>query len=230
MLTVVCWLWRQESRTVLYKPEYVDVWANMLRRNLTIPHRLLCITDNPSDIKTVETYPLWEDLGVNNPKWGHTRPQCYRRLKAFSEEMRPILGDRFVSMDLDCVILGNIDAILSRPEEFIINRGTTQKNPYNGSLWMMNTGCRSFVWDTFDPETSPKQAERWLGSDQAWMREALGPNEATWGIEDGITNYLHVARIPRWNPKDTKIVFFQGTVKPWDSTALQRRWIKDNWR
>jgi len=228
MLTVVCWLWRQESRAVGYKPEYVNTWARMVSRNLTIPHRLLCITDNPEGIE-IETYPLWDDPKVDNPNWGITRPQCYRRLKAFSKEMTPILGGRFVSIDLDCVVTGSLDSLLDRDDNFIINRGLTQKNTYNGSMWMMDTGCRSHVWETFDPVESPKQASRWLGSDQAWMRESLGPFEKTWGPEDGVAAYLKINRIPRWHALDTKIVFFQGTIKPWDSTAQKHKWIKDNY-
>jgi hypothetical protein len=229
MLTVVCWLWRQENRAVAYKPEAVNVWANMVTRHLTLPHRLLCITDNPTGIE-IDTHPLWEDYGIRNPDWGITRPQCYRRLKAFSKEMQPILGDRFVSIDLDCVVTGSLDPLLSREEDFIINRGMTQKNIYNGSMWMMNTGCRSHVWETFDPKTSPKQASRWLGSDQAWMRESLGPFEKTWGPEDGVAAYLRIHRIPKWEVKDTKIVFFQGTLKPWDSTAQNLKWIKEHYK
>jgi hypothetical protein len=229
MLTVVSWFWRQRNTSILYKPEFVNVWANMVRRNLTIPHRLLCITTEPDGIE-IDTYPLWEDFGINNPRWGASKPQCYRRLKAFSEEMRPILGDRFVSMDIDCVITGNLDEMLSRQEDFIINRGRTHKNIYNGSMWMMNTGARSHVWDEFRGEESVQQASRWMGSDQAWMREALGPDEATWGPEDGIAAYVHLRAIPKWKPKNTKIVFFQGSYKPWSHGAENIDWIRENWR
>lgn len=229
MLTVVSWFWRQKNSSIVYEPHFVNVWARMVERNLTIPHRLLCITDEPQGIE-IETYPLWDDFGINNPTWGLGKPQCYRRLKAFSADMKSILGDRFVSMDIDCVILGNIDNLLSRKEDFIINRGRTHKNLYNGSMWMMNTGARDMVWSDFKGDASVKQAARWMGSDQAWMREALGPNEATWGPEDGVDAFTHIRSIPNWKPTNSKIVFFQGSYKPWSNGADRIKWIKENWR
>jgi hypothetical protein len=229
MLTVVSWFWRQKNSSILYKPEFVNVWAKMVSRHLSMPHRLLCITEDPVGID-IDTYPLWEDLGVSNPQWGGSKPQCYRRLKAFSEEMRPILGDRFVSMDIDCVITGSLDELLSRSEDFVINRGRTHKNSYNGSMWMMDTGARANVWTEFKGEESVRQASRWMGSDQAWMREALGPHEATWGIEHGIAAFTHTKAIPNWKPKNTKIVFFQGSFKPWSQGAEKIDWIREHWR
>ena len=229
MLTVVSWFWVQKNSSIVYKPEYVNVWARMVARHLTIPHRLLCITDSPKGID-IETYPLWDDLGINNPQWGNSRPQCYRRLKAFSKEMQPVLGDRFVSMDIDCVILDNLDEILGRDDDFVINRGRTYKNSYNGSMWMMDTGCRDFVWSDFKGEESVRQAGKWMGSDQAWMREALGPDEKTWGPEHGIEAFSHTRGIPKWKPNKSKIVFFQGSYKPWSNGADKIDWIKDNWK
>jgi hypothetical protein len=228
MLTIVTWLWHQKNRAILYKPEYVNTWARMITRNVTIPHRLLCITDNANGIE-IDTFPLWEPPSVSNPNWGITRPQCYVRLKAFSKEMKPVLGDRFVSVDLDCVVTGNLDRILSKDEDFIINRGETKKNDYNGSMWMMNTGARDQVYSQFN-QAGVNQAYRngYMGSDQGWIRQCLGPKEKTFGNEDGVRSFVRVRNAPL--PEDTRIVFFQGSIKPWDSTAQRVGWIRDNWK
>jgi hypothetical protein len=228
MLTVVTWLWSQKGRQIQYKPEYVNTWGRMISRHLTIPHRLLCITDNPEGIE-IDTYPLWPFPDVINPAWGVTRPQCYVRLKAFSTEMRDILGDRFVSIDLDCVVTGNLDAMLSRTEDFIINRGETKRNTYNGSMWMMNTGAREQVWTTFSQAGIKRAlANGYMGSDQAWIRECLGPDEPT--FSEGVKSFVRVHRIPSWSPADTSIVFFQGSIKPWEHSAQKISWVKDNYR
>jgi hypothetical protein len=229
MITVVTWLWSQKGRQVLYKPEYVNTWARMISRNLTIPHRLLCITDNPEGIE-IETYPLWEPPEVINEKWGITRPQCYVRLKAFSEEMKPILGDRFVSVDLDCVVTGSLDAVFSKPDDFIINKGETLKNDYNGSMWMMNTGARSKVWSGFSQDGVRKASESFMGSDQGWIRYCLGSEEKTFTNQDGVFSYVRIKNDRRWRPNQSCIVFFQGSIKPWDSTAQKHIWVRDNWK
>jgi hypothetical protein len=228
MITVVTWLWNQKGRQIVYRPAHVNIWARMVSRNLTIPHRLLCITDNPQGID-IETYPLWKPPEVINPSWGITRPQCYVRLKAFSSEMRDILGDRFVSMDLDCVVTGNLDKLLTRSEDFIINRGETKRNTYNGSMWMMNTGAREKVWTEFSQAGIQRALQNgYMGSDQAWIRECLGPNEAT--FSEGVKSFVRIRPIPNWQPTDTSVVFFQGNIKPWEHTAMKYSWVRENYR
>jgi len=229
VLTIVTWIWSQKGRSVVYKPESVNVWANMVSRNITIPHRFLCFAEDSQGIE-IPTYPLWEDIKVSRSDWGNHRPHCYRRLKAFSEDMRPILGDRFVSMDLDCVVTGNLDEILGRNDDFIINRGTTGKNTYNGSMWMMNTGARKQVWEDFTEIGAKEAARHFLGSDQSWIRYKLGPFEKTWGPEHGVNTYLALRRIYDANLKNTNLVFFQGTMKPWESTAQEFSWVRQNYR
>lgn len=228
MLTVVTWLWHQKGRQIVYRPSHVNTWARMVSRNLTIPHRLLCITDNPEGIE-IETYPIWEPPKVINSSWGVTRPQCYVRLHAFSSEVRDILGDRFVSMDLDCVVTGNLDTLLSRQEDFIINRGETKRNSYNGSMWMMTTGAREKVWTEFSQAGIQRALQNgYMGSDQAWIRECLGPNEAT--FSEGVASFVRVRPIPNWQPTNTSVVFFQGNIKPWEHTAQKYRWVKEHYR
>jgi len=119
-----------------------------------------------------ETVDLWE----NPPTATHpSQPNCYRRLRAFSEDFRQHAGDRFLSLDLDCVITGNITSLIDRPDQFIILEGSA--SPYNGSMWMMDTGCRKQVYDHFHPLNSPAIAAKqrtangknYHGSDQAWI-------------------------------------------------------------
>lgn len=231
MITIVTWLWHQPRRQIVYRPEHVNTWARMVSRNITIPHRLLCITDRPNGIE-IPTYKLWEPPAVINKSWGITRPQCYVRLKAFSEEIREVLGDRFVSMDLDSVITGNLDSVLSRSEDFVINRGETRRNSYNGSMWMMTTGKRSRVWTEFSQEGVERALRNgYMGSDQAWIRECLGPKEAVWQAPE-VCSFVRVRPIPNWTPEatDTRIVFFQGSIKPWDSIAQKLAWVREHYR
>jgi hypothetical protein len=203
----------------------------MVSRNLTIPHRLLCITDRPREIsKDIPTYQLWDAPSVVNPNWGITRPQCYVRLKAFSEEIREILGDRFVSIDLDCVVTGNLDKTLGRTEDFIINAGETPKNAYNGSMWMMNAGARRQVWEQFGQDGIMRALKNgYMGSDQAWIRECLGPDEATWKAPE-VCSFVRVRTVPNWEPTETSIVFFQGSIKPWDAIAQKMLWVRHNYK
>lgn len=214
-MIIVCWKWKGNYP---YRAAHVNQWAKMVRRYTSEDHRLICITDDPEGVE-IETIPLWDFEDINNPRWPKSKPQCYRRLKMFSPEMEELIGPRFMSMDIDCVILGNIDHIVNREEDFIINKGYHSK--YNGSLWMMDAGARKEVWEDFDPITSPKLASRYVGSDQAWISYKL-KNEKTVGRREGIWSYGH-CNVGEKPPEDARIIFFQGNPKPW---VCKKTWVK----
>src|SRR3546814_2656301 len=88
MITIIFWLWRQEKTRTLYTASHVNIAAAMVRRNLSMPHRIACVTDMPEGIgRSVEIItPPGEFLDISNPRWSNGRPQCYRRLSMRSEE------------------------------------------------------------------------------------------------------------------------------------------------
>jgi hypothetical protein len=49
MLTVLAWYWKQPGGRVEYLPLHVNIWADMVRANLSMPHRICCVTDHPGD-------------------------------------------------------------------------------------------------------------------------------------------------------------------------------------
>lgn len=217
MLTVICWLWKSTGWRHGYSYVHVNAMQRMLERHLKIPHRLVCVTDNPEGINC-ETVPLWEQPIVNVA--AHS-PNCYRRLWVFSGEAREIFGDVILSIDLDCVIMDDITPIIDTSLEFKINKGIIC--PYNGAMWLLKTGSRSFVWNCFDPEISPglaaeqknEDGRNYFGSDQAWISYCL-KNEAVWTAEDGIYHFSdHITTKKNPVAENTRIMFFAGRLKPW---------------
>lgn len=204
----------------------------MIHRNLTLPHRFVLLTDEPDAAYNplIEPVKLWTDhAALISPRVGEGKPNCYVKLKAFSEKVRPIVGDRFVSIDLDCVVTGNLDAILGREEDFVIWRRAPlepsfQCGVYQSSMWMLKTGSRRRVWNDFHGKESLRAlvdkpgADNFLLTDQGWILYKLGENEATWGMEDGVYDWrwLKQTRRERDLPENAKIVFFPGTSKPWN--------------
>jgi hypothetical protein len=114
MITVLLWKWRQRNYRSKFTADHVNIMTNMIGRNLDLPHKVLCITDDPDGVKC-ETYPLWDEPSIILPEG---RPNCYRRLKVFGEFGKE-LGDRLFSVDLDAVITGNITQLLDRTEDFV---------------------------------------------------------------------------------------------------------------
>jgi len=231
MLTVVGWLWSSATCAAKYKVEHANVWASMIGRNLTIPHRFVLITDQPSgaydrNIEIVKLWDEWRDL--RNPKWNAEKPNCYVRLKAFSEEAREIIGGRFVSIDLDCIVTANLDGLFNRNEDFLIYRRHKETmrdelNTYQGSMWLMTAGSRATVWESFEGAKSVAAAAQYMGTDQAWIRHVLGPDEAGWTQEDGVYSWPNVITDRRYEngpPANARIIFFNGTEKPWSYSCL----------
>lgn len=225
MLTITTWLWDQPGFRYKYTENHVLTLKSMLERNTTAPFNFVCFSDR--EIEGVQTHPF-QKLGLKSSKWSeYDQPQCFNRLWLFSEEAREVVGDRFVNIDLDVVILDNIDSILTRKEEFLIAAGNSKRNGYNGSLWMMDTGVRRSVWDDLTQERVGLACNRYVGSDQAWMRYKLGWGEKMLTEEDGVYSYHYSKR--RFNmknspPEGCKIMFFAGREK---IDHLNYKWIED---
>jgi hypothetical protein len=227
MITVLLWKWHQKNYRSKFTAEHVNIMTNMIGRNLDLPHRVLCITDDPAGIEC-ETYPLWDEPAVNLPEG---RPNCYRRLKVFGEFGKK-LGNLLFSIDLDAVITGNITQLVDRKEDFVAWKDPSPRTHYNGGMWLLRSGTRKQVWDTFTP-MAPKITQQLgiIGSDQGWISHVLGPGEAMWGTNDGVYSYrtdLREGRLP--NPPDSRIVMFHGRHSPWESQPQAHKWVRENYR
>src|SRR5690606_29567076 len=180
--------WATPGYRASFTSEHVNTLRRMVERHYPVPHRFLCITDDPSGLDDgIESCPIWDDYrAVPNPSGGG-RPGCYLRLKLWAPEMAEILGPRWVMLDLDCVITGDLRPLFDRPEDVVMWQSPTKEWPYNGAFMMANSGARPKVWEEFDPNKSPRitSARGYRGSDQAWLSHII-PGEATVGESDGV--------------------------------------------
>lgn len=241
VLSVVCFKWtRQKSGFRIphncdYSAKHVNIFYNMIERNLTIPHRFICVTDNKEGInKEIEIVDMWDD-------WMELGG-CYCRLKVFSKEMREILGDRFVCLDLDCIIVGNLDKTFSRREDFVIlkypyeNSRTAICQYYGGGLIMMDAGCRSFIWENFTEQSTKTTRQRsrdkqLVGSDQAWISHCLDEKEAVFSLKDGVYNYSMLKQAYSFKqgrlPSNAKIIQMPGQYDP---SLCEEDFLRKFWR
>jgi hypothetical protein len=255
-LSIVTWLWSGATMgpgRVQYVADHVNRLYSMVQRNLTLPHRFICVTDQPEGIRPeVEIVPMWPDLC----QYG----RCYRRLKVFDPAMREVLGPRIVSIDLDTVIVGNIDHLFDRPEPFVIWGDRAQVaaaagTPYCGSLFMLDIGYRPDVFTAFDPKIALdlRKTRGWVGSDQAWIGHMI-PGAPVWKKADGIYSFrldiqMHVpirqrgfiagrrqyAPRPVFRngelPEKARIVFFHGAEDPSQTHLhVHHKWIEAHWK
>lgn len=243
MLTIVTFKWEPikgqiesiptqvGASKVNYGEEHVRRHYNMIKRNLNIPFHYLLITDNKIDFPEIEQLDLWE----THRKLGG----CYHRLFTFSNEFRKYVGDRFVQMDLDMIITGDITPILSRSEDFVYYKmkgsdGTGWR--MNNGMYMMTTGARSFVWESFNENPRMAMSKRvGNGTDQGVTNSMLDlENEAHWTQGDMIydmrQDFIEKNRVGL--PENCRIVMWPGPRDAIQQPAWAEKypWISEHYQ
>lgn len=236
--SVVCWRW---TPTPGYRSEYppktVNVLKAMVDRWYPHPHRFICVCDDKNGIdSSVEMVKPWDDFSFLPSPHGKRNPSCYRRLRMFHPDIGQVFGERFVSLDLDVVLTGDVSPLWNRPEDFVAV-GDTNPQPgsyFNGSMMLLRAGSRPQVWTRFDPDRSPYEALRAgaYGSDQGHISHILGSGEARWSKADGVYSLRNDFEQQRKRnlPADARIVICHGKIDPWSAYAKDTYpWISQYW-
>ena len=98
-----------------FSPEYVNLLAAMVRKNLTVPHRFVCFTENAEGLDSrIEVRPLPEmNLDARLPERG------WRKLTVFQDRLDDLVGQALF-IDLDVLIWDNLDCFFELDGAFRI--------------------------------------------------------------------------------------------------------------
>lgn len=242
-LAIVTFLWDDENYKdrgkITFGAGHVNKLGRALRRNCTLDFDFVLVTDAPESqyeqfTEADRIVPLWSD-------W-RSLGGCYVRLKAFQEETGKLLANkRFMWLDLDIVITGNIDHLVDHDHDFWSWLDVNPPTPYCGSVMGMKVGARPQVWDDFKGSSSKAQTKHYIGTDQAWIGHCLGIQEKTFGREHGIYSYQkHIYSREQTEkmqrkanqpcdpalPEDACMVVFHGDVDP---SICGGSWVKEHW-
>jgi len=221
MLQLVCWKWEplKSAPTTKKKQSYTSAHVNalytMLQQNVSLPFKLICVTDDPAGIDpAIKIIPLWKEF--------RNLGGCFVRLVCFKKNFK-LFGERFFSIDLDCVITENIDHLFSREEPFIIwspdeSDLSRRSVNYCGSLFGLTVGIHPEIYDEFRPSKLKrnKRGRYSGGSDQKHISKVV-KDAIVFGQKEGIYNFMpDLSPLGHKLPDNCSLVFFNGGFLPDD--------------
>ena len=211
-----------------YSPDYVNKLRAMVKRNLTLPHRFICFTEDSTGLD-----PDIEVLPLPNEKidgW-------WFKLFLFQNPLYDLTG-KTLYLDLDVVIVDNIDCFLTYSDNFCIiqdwnSRPERNRMFYNSSIFSFEIGKYPHVWNNFITEAE-KHMKETRGGDQIWITNQI-PKATIWP-----SNWCLSYKKDCQNglPENSKIIIFHGRPNPheaheWQQIKKRRyptEWIGKYWR
>lgn len=220
----------------LYHRGYVERLRNMVSRNITMPYKFTCLTDDQTPMDGVDI--IYQPNARYQKGWWH-------KVHMFDPEL-PLSG-RILYFDLDVVIHNNIDKLVSNynNSEFLGIRDFNRKfystwQNLNSSALSWIHGNEKDLWLNF--KKNPFEAQK-LHGDQDWIWKNSKGHLTFWPdnwiqsykwevrsrneliIENGKRNFKSIDNdmIP---DKNCCVTVFHGDPKP---QAVQDKFVVDNW-
>ena len=218
MLNIVCFKWGD-----LFGPEYVNKLYNSIKRNTTIPINFICYTEDPTGVECetrefLEPLPYWwYIIGLFNPAHGFKNKTIY--------------------LDLDTVITGNIDHILTLEEDFATLRDFYRPNGLQTAYIMWEPEWGAFIWDRLKTQYPKpghyKRLLKFAGGTNRFLEQSVGLGNEVVRLQDKfngecVSYKVNIRRPERFVPDREKIVFFHGQPRPHEVAHLpfmRQHWI-----
>lgn len=204
-----------------YPAEYVNKLFRGISRNTTKEFLFTCYTENTIDIDpNLNCQPLPLDLGDWHNKIGLYNSKLYNN------------EDQIFYFDLDTVIVGNLDEILSYRGDFIILRDPYREKFFGSGLMSWKPLAVNHMYQNYVSEGTYQKLAR---GDQGWP-ELQYPTADIWQdlFPSKIISYkCNVIGSPRYSypPGDlstASIVYFHGKPRPHEVANLT--WMKEHWK
>lgn len=230
MIDIVCFKWGTK-----YGAEYVNKLYNAVQRHVTVPHNFICYTEDSEGVECetreflVDLPYWWYIIGLTNPAHNHSEKTIY--------------------MDLDTIITGNIDHIVSLDLPFATISDFFSPKGLQTAYIMWNKEVGQKIWEFFNLKYTQEDYKNlgcWgTGGTNEFLEECFGVQRLNRSSRAGVSgvsvNRLqehfpgecvsYKAQIVKnhWKslPESVRMVFFHGKPQPHEVGHLE--WMKDNW-
>lgn len=216
-VNIVCMKWGE-----LYGPEYVNNLYRMVQRNLSLPFRFICLTEQATGLlPDINVLPL-PNFAEPPPPYG-TICSAWRKLALFGDALPGVKG-KVLFLDLDVVIVDRIDALFAYSDRFAIIENWYQRgrNVGQASGFCFTAGAHAALYQAYLDD--PKRAWIEYRTEQAFMTAYLSRHGGFDFFPDawfksfkkhcmpgGVLNRFCVSK---GFPKACKVVVFHGQPNP----------------
>jgi len=202
---------------------HVERLYNSIRRNTTIPLAFYVLSDYqgffPKDIFRIKLENLsW------NPKLS--------KLELFRPDILA-LATHFFYFDLDTVIVGNLDELLSSNNPLVMLEDFYYNNTFGSGVMAWTRELGSQIYETAARFTAEELHSRYpVGKgkgDQLFIKRnsPVVPKTFQELWPGQVVSYKKHCRSEGRVPEDARVVCFHGKPKVQD---VEDRWIRDNWK
>ncbi|BBE10961.1 hypothetical protein HH1059_03430 [Halorhodospira halochloris] len=207
---------------------------------------MICVTDDPSGLDAqIEPIELPNKCRYLIDK---TKGN-YAKLWIFSSEHEKLINeDKFMYLDLDVVVTGDLSNLFELNQPLAIGDGMKVRRgfsaikhrlrrgywpyrcPVNSSILVVQCGYANDLWYDFDPTKSPNETvdAKIRGTDQAWIYIRARDRLSILTRNEGIYRAAWLPKHQGNLPNNCRLVAFPGEndKKPWSMSMLKRHpWI-----
>ncbi len=243
-VNVLCIKWGSK-----YGADYVNKLRSMVRRNLSLPHRFVCLTDNREGIENdIEVFDIpavgIQDFDTRQP-W--TFAHGWLKLTSFADPLYDLTGPTLF-IDLDVVIVDRINCFFEQPGEFLVIREWDKHDGTgNTSVYRYMAGrhrdALEYLRDHQTAALAKVRNEQEFITSYLARQGKLGYWPESWCrsfkrhcVPRGVAGWFLPPRIPA----GAKIIAFHGKPNPPDAIAgrsgkwyrrvLTTPWVAEHWR
>ena len=237
-INILCMKWGSK-----YGPEYVNKLYAMVSRNLRLPFRFICLTDDKKGIhRAVDCLPLPDiELPAGTPERG------WNKLTTFIQPLFDIEG-KTLFLDLDVVIVGSLDVFFSLEGDFYIIKDFVRKDGTgNSSVYLFNAGAHPDIIDYFR-ENSAAIRRRYRNEQEYLSHYLLERGKLAYWPREWCRSFKYDCLpgfIGSWFsesvvPEQARIIIFHGNPNPdsalkgisgkWYRRVKPALWINQYWR
>jgi len=215
-----------------YTFSYVKNLYNMVKRNLTTPHRFICFTDNT----VIHKQRDFKDKDIEFRQFKrHDFNGWFNKLQLFSPDSN--LEGNTLYMDLDVVIMKNIECFgyIGEDKNFV---GMNDFNPssglFNSSIMRFNNKYHSVIWEQYLKRRTEFNSSH---GDQEIITTLIKKHEDTISFPDEWTqsykwlnrngDRYHISKQTYEQDPNAKVCVFHGSPNPHDSV---QEWVQKLWK